>query len=165
MQPSTSTAAVLGIAWLVSCWDEASVDFIEQFDPPCYKIASASLTDDALLRHHRQYGRPIILSTGMSDLEEIDHAVDVLGKDNLVLMHATSTYPTQAAGVEPSRRFAHSRELTAFRSDTPDTRSGSQRPSRRGLSALAQSNATSRSIARCGVPTSRHPSSRSDSIA
>jgi N-acetylneuraminate synthase len=88
---------MLGIVWFVSCWDEASVDFIEQFDPPCYKIASASLTDDALLRHHRQYGRPIILSTGMSDLEEIDHAVDVLGKDNLVLMHATSTYPTQPA--------------------------------------------------------------------
>jgi N-acetylneuraminate synthase len=88
---------MLGIVWFVSCWDEASVDFIEQFDPPCYKIASASLTDDALLRHHRQYGRPIILSTGMSDVEEIDHAVDVLGKDNLVLMHATSTYPTQPA--------------------------------------------------------------------
>ncbi len=39
-----------GIQWFASCWDEESVDFIEQFDPPCYKIASASLTDDALLR-------------------------------------------------------------------------------------------------------------------
>jgi N-acetylneuraminate synthase len=68
---------------------------MEQFDPPCYKIASASLTDDALLRHHRKYGRPIILSTGMSDLDEIDHAVEVLGTDDLVLMHATSTYPSQ----------------------------------------------------------------------
>ena len=46
-----------------SCWDEASVDFIDQFDPPCYKIASASLTDDALLRHTRAKGKPIILST------------------------------------------------------------------------------------------------------
>jgi len=81
--------------WFASCWDEASVDFMEQFDPPCYKIASASLTDDALLRHHREYGRPIILSTGMSDLDEIDHAVEVLGTDDLVLMHATSTYPSQ----------------------------------------------------------------------
>jgi len=81
--------------WFASCWDEASVDFMEQFDPPCYKIASASLTDDALLRHHREYGRPIILSTGMSDLDEIDHAVEVLGIDDLVLMHATSTYPSQ----------------------------------------------------------------------
>jgi N-acetylneuraminate synthase len=86
---------MLGIAWFASCWDEASVDFLEQFDPPCYKIASASLTDDALLRHHRKYGRPIILSTGMSEIDEIDHAVDVLGTDDLVVLHATSTYPSQ----------------------------------------------------------------------
>jgi N-acetylneuraminate synthase len=82
--------------WFASCWDEASVDFIEQFNPPCYKIASASLTDDNLLRHHRRYGRPIILSTGMSTLEQIDHAVEVLGTENLILMHTTSTYPSKA---------------------------------------------------------------------
>ena len=70
-------------------------DFIEQFDPPCYKIASASLTDDDLLRHHRRYGRPIILSTGMSTLEEIDHAVEVLGREDLLLLHCTSTYPAR----------------------------------------------------------------------
>ncbi|MFH1523821.1 MAG: N-acetylneuraminate synthase family protein [Chloroflexota bacterium] len=81
------------IAWFASCWDEASADFIEQFDPPCYKIASASLTDDALLRHTRAKGRPLMLSTGMSTLQQIDHAVDVLGKENLVVMHTTSTYP------------------------------------------------------------------------
>ena len=86
---------MLGTVWFASCWDEASVDFLESFDPPCYKIASASLTDDALLRHHRQYGRPIILSTGMSELDEIDHAVEVLGTDDLILLHATSTYPSQ----------------------------------------------------------------------
>jgi N-acetylneuraminate synthase len=84
----------IGIAWFASCWDEASVDFIDQFRPPCFKIASASLTDDNLLRHHRTKGRPIILSTGMSTLEEIDHAVDVLGKDDLIILHATSTYPS-----------------------------------------------------------------------
>jgi N-acetylneuraminate synthase len=84
----------IGIAWFASCWDEASVDFIDQFRPPCFKIASASLTDDNLLRHHRAKGRPIILSTGMSTLEEIDHAVDVLGKDDLIVLHATSTYPS-----------------------------------------------------------------------
>lgn len=83
------------IAWFASCWDEASVDFIEQFSPPCYKIASACLTDDALLRHHRQYGRPIVLSTGMSTIEQIDHAVEVLGTNDLVLMHATSSYPAK----------------------------------------------------------------------
>lgn len=82
-----------GIPWSASCWDEASVDFIEQFDPPFYKIASASLTDDRLLRRHRKCGRPILLSTGMSSLEQIDHAVEVLGKEDLVLLHATSTYP------------------------------------------------------------------------
>jgi len=81
--------------WYASCWDEASVDFIERFQPPCYKIASASLTDDALLRRHRRYGRPIILSTGMSTLEEIDHAIDVLGTDDLIILHCTSTYPSQ----------------------------------------------------------------------
>jgi N-acetylneuraminate synthase len=86
-----------GTSWFSSCWDEASVDFLEQFDPPCYKIASASLTDDALLRHHRQCGKPIILSTGMSELEEIDHAVEVLGTNDLILLHATSTYPSQPA--------------------------------------------------------------------
>jgi N-acetylneuraminate synthase len=81
------------ISWFASSWDEASVDFIDQFDTPCYKIASASLTDDNLLRYTRAKGKPIILSTGMSTVEEIDHAVGVLGKDNLVLMHTTSTYP------------------------------------------------------------------------
>ena len=82
-----------GILWFASCWDEGSVDFIEQFNPPCYKIASACLTDDNLLIHHRGYGRPLIVSTGMSTQEQIDHAVDVLGGQDLVLMHCNSTYP------------------------------------------------------------------------
>ena len=79
--------------WFASPWDEASVDFLEGFHIPVYKIASASLTDDRLLRHVRATGKPIILSTGMSTYAEIDHAVEVLGGDDLVLMHATSTYP------------------------------------------------------------------------
>ena len=81
------------IAWFASCWDEQAVDFIEQFDVPCYKIASASLTDDDLLRHMRSKSRPIIMSTGMSTLEQVDHAVELLGKEDLVIMHTTSTYP------------------------------------------------------------------------
>jgi N-acetylneuraminate synthase len=84
-----------GILWYVSCWDEPSVDLMEQFAPPCYKVASASLTDDNLLRHHRNYGRPIILSTGMSTLAEIDHAFEVLGSDGLIILHCTSTYPSK----------------------------------------------------------------------
>ena len=83
------------IAWTASCWDEASVDFIDGFNPPFYKVASASLTDDALLRHTRAKGKPIVLSTGMSTLEQIDHAVEVLGKEDLVLLHCCSTYPAQ----------------------------------------------------------------------
>ena len=86
-----------GILWFASCWDEGSVDFMEQFEPPCYKIASASLTDDNLLRHHRRTGRPIIVSTGMSSMEQIRHAVDVLGTENLIIMHCTSTYPSKPA--------------------------------------------------------------------
>ena len=82
-----------GIPWLASCWDEESVDFMEQFDPPCYKISSACLTNDRLLRYHRNKGRPILLSTGMSTTEQIDHAVEVLGKESLALMHCTSSYP------------------------------------------------------------------------
>lgn len=84
-----------GTTWFASCWDEASVDFIERFNPPAYKIASASLTDDHLLRHTRATGKPILLSTGMSTLEQIDHAVEVLGKDDLVIVHTTSTYPAE----------------------------------------------------------------------
>lgn len=86
----------MGIIWFASCWDEDSVDLIEQFDPPCYKIASASLTDDDLLRYHRKLGKPIILSTGMSTLEQIDHAVKVLGEEELIVLHSTSTYPAQS---------------------------------------------------------------------
>ena len=83
----------LNIIWFVSCWDEKSVDFIDKFNVPCYKIASASLTDDNLLKYTQSKGKPIILSTGMSTLEQMDHAVEILGKENLILLHACSTYP------------------------------------------------------------------------
>lgn len=82
-----------GIAWFASCWDQPSVDFIEQFDPVCYKIASASLTDDELLQHINSKGRPMILSTGMSTMEEIRHAVSLLDPDRLLIAHSTSSYP------------------------------------------------------------------------
>ena len=85
-----------GIMWFASCWDENSVDFMEKFDIPCYKIASASLTDDNLLKHTRSKGKPIMLSTGMSTMEQIRHAVSILGEDNLVILHCTSTYPSNS---------------------------------------------------------------------
>lgn len=87
------------IIWYSSCWDEQSVDFIEQFNPPCYKIASASLTDDNLLKYTRKTGKPIFLGTGMSTPEQIEHAVEVLGDDNLIIYHCTSTYPTELSEI------------------------------------------------------------------
>jgi len=83
-----------GIIWFASCWDEEAVDFIDQFNPPCYKIASASLTDDNLLKYTKSKGRPILLSTGMSTMKQIEHAVKILGEKDLVLYHCTATYPT-----------------------------------------------------------------------
>ena len=83
----------LGVTWFASVWDEPSVDFMETFNPVAYKVPSASLTDHNLLRHLRKTGRPVILSTGMSTMEEIRAAVAVLGLENLVITHATSTYP------------------------------------------------------------------------
>ena len=85
-----------GILWFASCWDEKSVDFIEQFNPPCYKIASASLTDSNLLRYTKSKNKPILLSTGMSTMDEIHRALSILGTDNLIIYHCTSTYPSNA---------------------------------------------------------------------
>ena len=82
-----------GIAWFTSCWDEPSVDFMERFDPVCYKVASASVTDGALLERLAATGRPLILSTGMSTMGEVRAAVARLDRDRLLLAHTTSTYP------------------------------------------------------------------------
>jgi N-acetylneuraminate synthase len=87
-----------GILWTASCWDEPSVDFMETFDPPFYKMASASLTDRPLLGHVAAMGRPMMISTGMSTREEIDEAVTFLdeqgiGEGQLMIAHSTSTYP------------------------------------------------------------------------
>lgn len=84
-----------GMTWLVSVWDQPSVEFMEKFDTPAYKIPSASLTDYNLIRKARATGKPLILSTGMSTMEQIRKGVEVAGEDNLVLMHCTSTYPCE----------------------------------------------------------------------
>jgi len=86
-----------GILWFASCWDRQAVDFVERYQPPCYKIASASLTDHDLLRKVRSTGRPVILSTGMSTAAEIDEAVNLLGRHDLLIAHSTSTYPCPPA--------------------------------------------------------------------
>ncbi|GEB52414.1 N-acetylneuraminate synthase [Streptomyces cacaoi] len=85
-----------GIDWFASPWDVESIAFLEKFDVPAHKVASASLTDDELLRALRATGRTVILSTGMSTPKQIRHAVEVLGSENIVLCHATSTYPAKA---------------------------------------------------------------------
>jgi sialic acid synthase SpsE len=82
-----------GLHWFASPWDVPSVAFLDRFEVVAMKVASASLTDDELLRAIRATGRPAILSTGMSTIEEIDHAVELLGTERLILMHTTSTYP------------------------------------------------------------------------
>ena len=86
-------AQMLELDWFASPWDIPSVEFLEKFAPVCYKIASASITDDALLQTIASTRRPVIMSTGMSTLDEIDHAVGLLSDVPLVLAHATSTYP------------------------------------------------------------------------
>ncbi len=83
----------LGIDWFTSVWDEPSVDFIEAYHPLCFKVPSASLTDHNLLRKLRSTGRPIILSTGMSSIDQIKRAVEVIGLDNMMITHTTSAYP------------------------------------------------------------------------
>ncbi len=83
----------LGINWFASVWDEGAIDFMENFNPVCYKVGSASLTDIGMLKKIRSTGRPIILSTGMSTPEQIENSVNSIGIDNLALMHSTSTYP------------------------------------------------------------------------
>lgn len=82
-----------GIHWFASCWDEDAVAFMEQFDTPCYKVASASVTDTVLLDALRATGRPVMLSTGMSTMEEIDAAVKRIDRDKLLIAHAVSLYP------------------------------------------------------------------------
>ncbi|MFJ4175016.1 N-acetylneuraminate synthase family protein [Microbacterium sp. NPDC089696] len=88
-------ATMRGLDWFASPWDVPSVDFLEDLNVVAHKVASASLTDTELLLALRETGKPVILSTGMSTMEQIDRALDTLGTDRVVLMHATSTYPLE----------------------------------------------------------------------
>lgn len=82
-----------GIDWFASPWDEPSVDFLMQFDPAMIKLASASLTDLDLLKKVRSTAKPMMISTGMSTIHEIETAIDCIGKENLMIAHTTSSYP------------------------------------------------------------------------
>ncbi|MFH9421294.1 N-acetylneuraminate synthase family protein [Streptomyces sp. NPDC017529] len=121
------------IAWFASPWDVESVAFLEKFDVPCYKVASASLTDDELLRAMRATGRTVVLSTGMSTPKQIRHAVEVLGSDNIVLCHATSTYPAKAE--ELNLRMIHT--LQAEYPNVPIGYSGHETGLQTTLAAVA----------------------------
>ncbi len=107
----------LGIDWMVSVWDEPSVDFMEQFETPAYKVPSASLTDLSLLKYTRKTNKPLIISTGMSTMDEIQRGVDVAGLDNLIIMHCTSAYPC-----EPSE--LNLRMIETLRNAYPNTAIG-----------------------------------------
>jgi len=82
-----------GIDWFASPWDEEAVSFLEAFRPVMYKLASASLTDTLLLNKIKSTHRSLMLSTGMSTIEEVESAVKLVGTDNLLLAQSTSTYP------------------------------------------------------------------------
>ncbi|MEK7589161.1 MAG: N-acetylneuraminate synthase family protein [Patescibacteria group bacterium] len=84
-----------GLLAFASPWDLESVDVLERLNVPCCKIASANLTDHDLLRKARATGKPVILSTGMSTSGEVSKAVEVLGTQNLILLHTVSTYPSE----------------------------------------------------------------------
>lgn len=88
------TARLLGITWFASVWDAPSVDFMLRYGPPALKIPSACLTDHGLLRTAARTGLPVILSTGMSTMDQIDAAVALVPHGSLAVLHCTSTYPT-----------------------------------------------------------------------
>lgn len=85
----------IGILWFASCWDKKSVDFMEQLNVCAYKIPSALITDIELLEYTKKTNKPILISTGMSTVDEIDNAIEVIGTDNTVIYHCTSTYPSE----------------------------------------------------------------------
>ena len=84
-----------GITFMCSAFDPESADFLETLDIPAYKVASADLTNLPLLDHLVQKGKPLILSTGMSRMEEVEITVEFLQERNaeFALLHCNSTYP------------------------------------------------------------------------
>jgi N-acetylneuraminate synthase len=122
----------VGVHWFASPWDVPSVHFLEKFNVVTHKVASASLTDHELLGAIRDTGKPVILSTGMSTIEEIDKAVEVVGTERLILLHATSTYPMPA-------KEANLRTITTLsaRYGVPVGYSGHERGLQISLAAVA----------------------------
>ena len=84
-----------GIIWFASPWDLPSIEFLKDYALPVYKVPSALLTHKEYLLKLKNIGSPIMLSSGMSDVELVKKAVSFIGEDNIILMHATSTYPAK----------------------------------------------------------------------
>ena len=83
------------IIWYASCWDEPSVDFIAQFNPPVWKVASPAVAYLDLIKKIDEFGKPIIMSTGMSTMDEIDRAIGAVHKSDLIVLHCNSSYPAK----------------------------------------------------------------------
>ncbi len=83
------------IDWFASPWDLNSLAFLEKFNVVAHKVASACLTDANLLKAMGKTGKPIILSTGMSSLNQVRQAVELIGHDQIVILHCVSTYPAK----------------------------------------------------------------------
>ncbi len=88
-------AASFNVQLFASPWDVVSVDFLAKMNHPVVKIASASITDTELVKKVADSQLPVIMSTGMSTIEQIDAAVALLPKDRLLIAHATSSYPCE----------------------------------------------------------------------
>jgi pseudaminic acid synthase len=89
-------ARSIGIDIFSSPFDKSAVDFLEQFNPSAYKIASFEITDHELIRYTASKGKPIIISTGIATIEEIQDAVEICrseGNNNIALLKCTSAYP------------------------------------------------------------------------
>lgn len=125
-------ADLMGLDWFASPWDVPSVAFLEELGVVAYKVASASVTDLPLLEAIAATGKPVILSTGMSTIDEIDRAVVTLGTSQLLMMHATSSYP-----MPPEEANLRTIDTLALRYPVPIGYSGHERGLQISLAAVA----------------------------
>lgn len=88
-----------GILWTASAWDVSSIDFLEPYELSFCKIPSALITNKEYLTRIKETNRPLVVSTGMADIELVKKVVEFLGEDNIALLHTVSTYPARPENV------------------------------------------------------------------